>query len=334
MGIPHQNLPPSIHGGTFFTAANVNFYGTRKRRREETSDESPKTREEKCRRMEGEDEIEIIRSADLELIREIGSGPGYLLHAGRNRNRAVIVKVFHKGPTVQQQLEMTVALSKELMHPNVLRIKGISSSHSPSRFIVYENGHCMNAEILLAAALKNDLARSVTLGFTMVAEVSAGISYLCMQGVWSRAGDNALTVFNALLDKTLMSANRVLHKEKIKRDPAIPDPKRPGAVFDVNDEGSDVSVMLKTHVRESREAQDKDRDGAESVGADSRSASTNKRPKRGARKSKSSFQPKSSPRDETLENLAAASQALAREISRASRARSVESNDLRDLGFH
>jgi hypothetical protein len=30
------------------------------------------------------------------------------------------------------------------------------------------SGNCANAEILLAVALKNNLARSVTLGFTMV----------------------------------------------------------------------------------------------------------------------------------------------------------------------
>jgi hypothetical protein len=32
-------------------------------------------------------------------------------------------------------------------------------------------GPCMNAEALLAAALKSDLARSVTLGFTMVWQI-------------------------------------------------------------------------------------------------------------------------------------------------------------------
>ncbi|KAJ7251804.1 hypothetical protein B0H12DRAFT_1118937 [Mycena haematopus] len=78
--------------------------------------------------------------------------------------------------------------------------------------------------------------------------------------------------------------------------------------------------------REFREAQDKDKDGAESVGTDSRSASTNKRRKRGARKGKGGSQPPSSPKDKTLENLATASQTLAREISRASRASSLHSN--------
>ncbi|KAF8207652.1 hypothetical protein K438DRAFT_342033 [Mycena galopus ATCC 62051] len=72
--------------------------------------------------------------------------------------------------------------------------------------------------------------------------------------------------------------------------------------------------------REFREAQDKDRDSAESVEGDSDSASTNKRPNRGARKGKYLSQSPSSPKDETLEALAIASQALAREISRASRA--------------
>ncbi|KAJ6559859.1 hypothetical protein B0H19DRAFT_106219 [Mycena capillaripes] len=461
-------------------------------------EQSPTPREEKRLQMEGEDEIEIIRSTDLELIREIGNGPGYLLHAGRNRSRAVIVKVFHRGPTVRQQLETTVTLSKELLHPNVLRIKGISSPISPSRFIVYENGHCVNAEILLAAALKSDLARSVTLGFTMVAEISAGISHLCMQGVWPRSmgvanfhilvspkdqfsiminaphsqeveaaapqepKDNALIVFNAVLDKTLMSANRVLHKEIIKRDPAIPNPRCPSfapgdsaataassiqniqgdelavpprreyvwrtmehgrqALAEVSEgltadlqlhlsrlsrltrtDGSSAhrcpgyvreEITLATTILESvvvahdtpspleecpvchevvgfhekfrcicsdlapglrhtvkcREcklwshsdcvgnpkeficqlcvgfAMEINTDGAHSVGGDLRSASPNRRPKRGARKGRFGSQPPSSPKDETLENLAIASQALAREISRASRAFYVQQN--------
>ncbi|KAF8207653.1 hypothetical protein K438DRAFT_342032 [Mycena galopus ATCC 62051] len=139
---------------------------------------------QKRRRPQEYDGIKIIKIKHLELIRQIGRGPGYLLHAGKNKDRAVIVKVFDQGPTVRQELESTAALSKALMHPNVLRMKGISQPHSPSHFIVYENGHCTNAEVLLAAALKNDLAKSITLGFTMVAEVSAGISHLCMQGVW------------------------------------------------------------------------------------------------------------------------------------------------------
>ncbi|KAK7057417.1 U3 small nucleolar RNA-associated protein 6 [Favolaschia claudopus] len=77
--------------------------------------------------------------------------------------------------------------------------------------------------------------------------------------------------------------------------------------------------------REFREAQAKDMDGGESINTESRSASTTKRRKRGARKGKGGSQPPSSPKDETLENLATASQTLAREISRASRASSARS---------
>ncbi|KAJ6593672.1 hypothetical protein B0H19DRAFT_1091503 [Mycena capillaripes] len=84
----------------------------------------------------------------------------------------------------------------------------------------------------------------------------------------------------------------------------------------------DQDVEEQEEEREYREFQDKDKDGCESIGTDSRSASTNKRRKRGARKGKGSQTP-SSPKDETLETLAVASQSLAREISRASKASSM-----------
>ncbi|KAF8146059.1 hypothetical protein K438DRAFT_2095735 [Mycena galopus ATCC 62051] len=283
MDIAQKNLPGSIHGGTFFTAANVNFFGTKKRRREKMSDgsvrcadeASPTQTTEKRRRLGEEDGVKIIPKEYLKLIHEIGWGPGYLLHAGRNNSRAVIVKVFHKGPNVRQQLESTVALSKEFMHPNVLRIEGISAFASMSHFIVYESGisfklhvntaqmqmfilgHCMNAEGPLAAALKDDLARSVTLGFKMVWNIQvflvppplismkfqiAGLSdfdifldvddrFLIsinppqrrqVEATQSRESeDNTWTVFNALCQKTLTSANGVVHQEHIIRDTAI-----------------------------------------------------------------------------------------------------------------
>jgi hypothetical protein len=43
---------------------------------------------------------QVIRSRHLKLTTEIGSGPGYFLHAGEAKGRAVIVKVFNAGPTV------------------------------------------------------------------------------------------------------------------------------------------------------------------------------------------------------------------------------------------
>ncbi|KAJ6558536.1 hypothetical protein DFH09DRAFT_1262168 [Mycena vulgaris] len=97
-------------------------------------------------------------------------------------------------------------------------------------------------------------------------------------------------------------------------------------------EASELSTVIDQDVeeqeeeREYREFQDNDNDGRESeIGTESRSASTNKRRKRGARKGKGS-QPPATPKDETLETLAVASQSLAREISRASRAASRPSS--------
>jgi hypothetical protein len=43
------------------------------------------------------------------LIHEIGSGPGYFVHAGENEGHAVIVKVFNAGPNVIQYSMSTSA---------------------------------------------------------------------------------------------------------------------------------------------------------------------------------------------------------------------------------
>jgi hypothetical protein len=45
---------------------------------------------------------QIIPTKDLKLIREIGSGPGYFIHAGENKGRAVIVKVFNARPNARE----------------------------------------------------------------------------------------------------------------------------------------------------------------------------------------------------------------------------------------
>ncbi|KAJ7078879.1 hypothetical protein B0H15DRAFT_859596 [Mycena belliarum] len=94
----------------------------------------------------------------------------------------------------------------------------------------------------------------------------------------------------------------------------------------------DQDVEEQEEEREYREFQDNDNDNdgrASEVGTESRSASTNKRRKRGARKGKGGSQPPTTPKDETLETLAVASQSLAREISRASRASSMKSTNTR-----
>ncbi|KAJ7862697.1 hypothetical protein B0H13DRAFT_2354546 [Mycena leptocephala] len=243
------------------------FIRNKKRHREEIEALLLPYPPDKHRRQEGEDGedgIKIIRSKHLKLIFEFGSGPGYLLHAGQNRERAVIVKVFNQGPTVRERLESTVALSKTLMHPNVLRVKGCSSSTSLTHFIVYESVHWKNAEGPLAAALKDDLTRSITLGFKMVAGLSAGMNYLSAQclllgamgvqnfdifldlddrflisinppsleqisgaDVPEQPNSQFWDIFNALCQKVLRSANQLLHHEQINRDPVTFDSLRP-----------------------------------------------------------------------------------------------------------
>jgi hypothetical protein len=46
--------------------------------------------------------LQIFRNKNINLIHEIRSGPGYFLHTGQNKGRAVIFKIFNPGPTVQQ----------------------------------------------------------------------------------------------------------------------------------------------------------------------------------------------------------------------------------------
>ncbi|KAJ7744108.1 hypothetical protein B0H16DRAFT_1560224 [Mycena metata] len=137
-------------------------------------------------RMEGggyePDEIEPILRRDIILRHEIGSGLGYVLHSGTHRGRAVIVKVFNTHPNAREQLEATLAMSRMLMHSNVLRVEGISFPSSMHHFIAYENVHWKNADGPLAYALKKDGDRSLRLAFTMVAGFAAGLNYLDVQG--------------------------------------------------------------------------------------------------------------------------------------------------------
>ncbi|KAJ7720059.1 hypothetical protein B0H14DRAFT_3900793 [Mycena olivaceomarginata] len=249
----------NVHGNI---VQYVHNYG-RKRHREEIEDESNSRLSNGAsnkRRRRDDHGLKIIRTKHLKLTREIASGPRYFLHAAENNGRAIIVKVFNAGPSVRDQLESTVTLSKGLMHPNVLRIEGISSSTSLIQFIAYESVYWRNTESSLATALKNDLTRSVTLGFKMIAGLSAGINHIGAQDISMRSmdaqnfdvfldvddrflisinpswipntdssdfrdpQDNKLwDIFNTLCQRVLKSANRVLHNEGIERNPAALD---------------------------------------------------------------------------------------------------------------
>ncbi|KAJ7143879.1 hypothetical protein C8R44DRAFT_141205 [Mycena epipterygia] len=194
--VDHLILGDGVYNNVHGNLVHNTLY-VRKRRREEISDapnllSSTEPTHKRRRREENlEDGIKVIRRKHLKLNLQIGRGPGYSLHAGETKGRAVIVKVFNAGPTVREQLESTVALSKGLLHPNVLRVEGVSLEASLTHFIAYENAYWKTAEGPLAAALKDDLAKSITLGFKMIAGLSAGMNHIndqalvrpCRQGL-------------------------------------------------------------------------------------------------------------------------------------------------------
>ncbi|KAF7333458.1 hypothetical protein MVEN_02361900 [Mycena venus] len=140
------------------------------------------------------------------------------------------------------------------MHSNILPIEGVSSPTALNDFIVCESVYWKAAEGPLAAALKNDLTRSITLGFKLVAGLSSGMDHLTTQGISlaSLGAENfdifldiddrflisinlrmsiepdgepegntsrSWDVLNALCQMVLRSANRALYNENIERDP-------------------------------------------------------------------------------------------------------------------
>ncbi|KAJ7649774.1 hypothetical protein FB45DRAFT_2719 [Roridomyces roridus] len=225
--------------------------GEKRRRREESTDAEEPARKRRRENAE-EDGPEVVRYKDLNLTHEIGRGPGYLLHAGNMKRRAVIVKVFNAGTNAHKHCSSQHGRFSR--HPNVLRIEGTSAPTSIHHFIAYEDAHRKTAEGPLAAALKEDLDKGILLGFKLISSLSSGIDYLSTQGitiplesfdVFLDIGDRFLLginppldpntaeedtrtaarsvwdLFNALCQKVLRSANRLLHDEDIERTPAV-----------------------------------------------------------------------------------------------------------------
>ncbi|KAJ7613940.1 hypothetical protein FB45DRAFT_259550 [Roridomyces roridus] len=224
----------------------------RRRREDSAGVEEPAQRREET---EEEDGLEVVRYRDLRLTREIGRGPGYHLHTGNIKLRAVIVKVFNAGKNARKHWEAAVNLSRRLLHPNVLRIEGTSAPTSIHHFVAYEDAHRKTAEGPLAVALREDLEKSIMLGFKMISDLSSGMDYLSTQGITLPQGPesfdvfldindrfllnvnpptdanttqreqedktNVWTLFNGLCQKVLRSANRVLHDEDIERKPTV-----------------------------------------------------------------------------------------------------------------
>ncbi|KAJ6553298.1 hypothetical protein B0H19DRAFT_1263694 [Mycena capillaripes] len=193
------------------------FCGTQRKRGRNEIDDTPDSlhisgapaRKRRRRDEDTKDGIEIIQTKHLKLALEIGSGHGYFLHAGQIKGQAVIIKVFNEGPTVRE-LKSTVALSKNLLHPNVLRLEGVSSPTPSTQFIAYEHAHWKTAEGPLAAALKDNLAKSITLGFKMtrIAGLSAGMNYLGVQGIsMATLEEESFDIFLDINDRFLISIN-------------------------------------------------------------------------------------------------------------------------------
>ncbi|KAJ7614003.1 hypothetical protein FB45DRAFT_937663 [Roridomyces roridus] len=171
--------------GTFnnIHANVVNIHHGVKHRRGEHDDDpdvelsrgEPTQRRTRRHEEEG-DGLKIMRTKHLRLNHQLETGvrSEYLLHTGEIKGRAVIVKVFHADSRAREHLEETVSLSKGLLHPNLARIVGISSPTSPTHFIAYENGGWQTADRPLATALRDDLERSIVLGFKMVSNLSVG----------------------------------------------------------------------------------------------------------------------------------------------------------------
>ncbi|KAJ7649747.1 hypothetical protein FB45DRAFT_1843 [Roridomyces roridus] len=263
--------------------------GEKQRQREDSPDvEEPAQKKRRVKpEEEEEDGPEVIRRKDLNLIEEIGSGPGYFLHTGRHKERAVIVKVFISCSSAREHLEATVALSEGLWHPNVLRIHGTSSSTSPYQFIAYEDASCKNAEKPLAEALKESLVYpSVVLGFKLIAGLSSGINYLSLvHGISLSLGAEDLnvffdrndrfllginpppvnadpvherddtrsdwTLFNKLCQKVFRLANRLLHDEDIERTATVFDSSpRPPALSQLPPMPSLDQTIIDTHNEE------------------------------------------------------------------------------------
>ncbi|KAK6971725.1 hypothetical protein R3P38DRAFT_2586708, partial [Favolaschia claudopus] len=202
--------------------------------------------------------FQIIRNKNLQLIDEIGSGPGYFMHTGKCKGQSVIVKVFNAGVGARKYLEDTVELTQQLLHPNLLRITGISSPLSLNQFIAYEHVYWKDAKGPLARALKDDLLRSFGLGLRMVCLLVAAINYLAVQSLslllmqttnfdvfldiedrfvvsinpsqsqptsctMMEVDDRPWGIFNDLCCQVLTAANHVLHEHIFERNPSLLD---------------------------------------------------------------------------------------------------------------
>ncbi|KAJ7064842.1 hypothetical protein C8F01DRAFT_776995 [Mycena amicta] len=124
---------------------------------------------------------ETMLLRDITFTEELGSGMTFFVHSAKHRGRPVIVKVFNATANPRQLVEREIQLANKLIHPNLLRLEGVSAPSSPAQFITYQPG--TTADRPLGTALDANLETSVALGLQMVGELAAGLNYLHMQRI-------------------------------------------------------------------------------------------------------------------------------------------------------
>ncbi|KAJ7054443.1 hypothetical protein C8F01DRAFT_490469 [Mycena amicta] len=206
---------------------------------------------------------ETVCLHDIAFTEELGSGTTFFMHTAKHKGRPVVVKVFNATANPHQLVEKEIQLAKELIHPNLLRLEGVSAPASPTQFITYQSA--ITADRHLGTALDANLETSVALAFQMVGELAAGLNYLHLQRIpvqriqithfnvlfdsdqkflialdpaaldQAPVSSSPVQVgidvlwrhFNELCELVLKSANRLIHDDDVERDPDVVDLSSP-----------------------------------------------------------------------------------------------------------
>lgn len=125
-------------------------------------------------RDETSDGLMIVHTRDMNLQSEIARGSNYYTYSALYGGCVVAVKVF-KGPGAEQNWKDNVALTKDLFHPNVTKMIGVSGENTKNPHIVYGISD-KKMTLLLAKALRTDLNKSVQLSIKTVKGLAVWIA--------------------------------------------------------------------------------------------------------------------------------------------------------------
>ncbi|KAF5364976.1 hypothetical protein D9758_008177 [Tetrapyrgos nigripes] len=124
----------------------------------------------------------FIAKEDLRVVAELRSERKFDVYSARHEGRIAVVKQFH-GPRAKEYLKRALKFNHRVMNPHFLYLKGISHPLSETHFIVFDDACNANFEFRVASALQEDQTRSVRLGLSIVAGLSAGLGYLFQIGL-------------------------------------------------------------------------------------------------------------------------------------------------------